>query len=56
MFAAVARRGLDHENGFVSHDAPDLVVLAVAGLDRFAARENPAVAFAGPAQVRSGIF
>ncbi len=56
MFATVARRSLDHENGFVSDNATDLVIFAVAGLDRFAAGKNTTVAFAGPAQVRSGIF
>ena len=56
MFAAVVRRGLDDENGFVSDNAADLVVFAVAGLDGFAAGENATVAFAGPAQVRSGIL
>ena len=56
MFAAVVRRGFDDENGFVPDNAADLVVFTVAGLDGFAAGENAAVAFAGPAQVRSRIF
>ena len=56
MFAAVTRRGLDDENGFVSDNATDLIVFAVAGLDGVAIGENAAVAFAGSAQVRSGIF
>jgi hypothetical protein len=57
IFEAVARRGFDDENGFVSDDAADLVVFAVAGLEgAVGVGEDPAVAFAGSPQARSGIF
>jgi len=36
-FAAVARCGFDDENGFVSDNAADLVVFAIAGLEGFLA-------------------
>jgi len=56
IFATVGGRGLDDENGFVTDNATDLIVFAVAGLDRFTFGENTPIAFARPAQVRSGIF
>jgi len=56
MLAAVLRRGLNNENGFVSDRAADLVVFAKTGLDRFVMIQRAPVAFAGLAQVGSGIF
>ncbi len=56
IFPAVARCAFNHKNGLAADDPSHFVVLAIARLDGLATGQNPSVAFAGAAQVGSGIF